>query len=1107
MTPNAPESVRLRPAHLLLASLATAAALAAPATTRPDILVADFEADDYASWTAEGDAFGPGPARGTLANQQHVHGFLGGGLINTYYRGDGTTGTLTSPEFTVERPFLVFLMGGGEHPGKCCMNLLVGGEPVRTATGWNNEMLDWKAWDVSQFVGRRARLQIVDTATGGWGHINVDHITMTDTRRSAWATAVVDLQRRAEDGTDGTAAWRDLGRRFPELCEDFRKDVGSDWNDWIAGKGADALVIEAVRRAIDACDEWGATFRPELAEPAERTASSLIDTLGLYERVCTMRDKVGLGRDLLAFVRGSSFDTPEFRTAVRRAIRRLGSIDDPGWLPLRQQVAVPRVLKTGVKEIVFAARRVDGDGHWYANFSTWSNNPGRTLYHPGGKLCRLDLETGETTSLIDDPEGGVRDPHMHYDGRTILFSYRKGGQPYYHLYEINVDGTNLRQITDGPYDDIEPVYLPDGDIVFCSSRCNRMVNCYFVRVAVVYRCSRDGGDIRALSTNIEQDNTPWILPDGRILYQRWEYIDRSQVQFHHLWTMNPDGSGQMVYYGNMHGGTVMIDAKPIPGTGKVVASFSPGHGRKEHAGYVTIVDPALGPDDRDSARRLTNDAIWRDPYPLSEDCFLVAGESTDIHVLDGQGRSMPIYELPDADKQAGLWVHEPRPVRPRPRERMLSSAIDPARLTGRVYVQDVHVGRNMTGVTPGEIKNLMVLEVLPKPVNFSGGQEPLSMGGTFTLERILGTVPVEPDGSAFFDVPAMRSLFLVALDENNLSVKRMQSFMTVQPGENLSCVGCHENRTSAPPPTRVGMAMRRPPSRITPISDVPDVYDFPRDIQPILNAHCVACHDYEKSAQGGPRAGGVILAGDRGPRYSHSYATMTRRRLFVDGRNGGGNRAPRSIGSSASRVLTMVDGQHHGVRVSACEKKVLRLWIESAAPYPGTYAALGSGMARVPSVPKEIWERRCASCHKDRQPDTELSCNLTRPEKSLLLLCPLAPEAGGFGMARRIKDGDTEKTETVHVFDSAEDPDYLTILKNIADAGDHLDRIKRFDMPDFRPNEHYVREMKFYGILPADTPDDQSLNPYALDRAYWRSHWYVAPGTDPAVEAQRGYWE
>ena len=201
----------------------------------------------------------------------------------------------------------------------------------------------------------------------------------------------------------------------------------------------------------------------------------------------------------------------------------------------------------------------------------------------------------------------MRDPQVHYDGRKILFSYRKGGSDYFHLYEIGVDGSDLRQLTSGPYDDMEPTYVSDGQIMFCSSRCRRWVNCWYTPVAVLHACDADGGNIRPLSANIEHDNTPWPLPDGRFLYERWEYVDRSRVSFHHLWTANPDGSGQMVFYGNLHPGTVMLDAKPSRGREKVVAVFSPDHGQKEHAGTITIVSPKKGPDDLGSARAISPD--------------------------------------------------------------------------------------------------------------------------------------------------------------------------------------------------------------------------------------------------------------------------------------------------------------------------------------------------------------------------------------------------------------------------------------------------------------------------------------------------------------------
>ena len=786
-------------------------------------------------------------------------------------------------------------------------------------------------------------------------------------------------------------------------------------------------------------------------------------------------------------------------------------------------------LLEGVDEIVFAARQPGAGGHWYENFGHYVHDVNHKIYRPGGQLCKLNLKTGKVAVLLDDVEGGVRDPQVHYDGGKILFSYRKGGSDYFHLYEINVDGSGLRQITDGPFDDFEPTYLADGGIMFCSSRCNRWVPCWYSPVAILYRCEGDGTGMRAVSANIEHDNTPWMLPDGRVIYERWEYVDRSRVGFHHLWTCNPDGTGQMVYYGNMHPHTLMIDPRPIPGTDEVVAIFSPGHGRPEHAGAVTVITPKKGPDDKPSARRISKEDDWRDAYALGRDCFLVARKAS-LYVMDGAGNAEEIYSLPSKLVRAGVELHEPRPLRRRARERLIPSRLDLGEATGKLVLADVYEGRNMVGVKRGQIKKLLVLETLPKPVNYTGKMVPLTFGGTFTLERVLGAVPVEEDGSAYFEVPAMRTLFFVAMDANNNSVKRMHSFLTVQPGETTGCVGCHEQRTKTIlKPQRRLTALGRQASRIEPIAGVPDVFDFPRDIQPILDRHCVKCHDYDR------RDGGVVLCADYGPMYSHSFYTLTvTAKQVSDGRDLlNTNHPPRTIGTSASGLMEKLDGEHYDVRLSQHEKDMIRYWIESGAVYPGTYAALGTGM--IGGWPKsqldtsdrawpeskaaeEAIQRRCVGCHDERLPvpkflsdemgfvlsnpdfdDVRVRMarhrlfNLTRPKKSLILLAPLAKDAGGYGSCKqRLKDGKLGRP--VAVFQDTSDSDYRKILALCKAGKSHLEKIKRFDMPGFRPRASYVREMKRYGVLPADLPQDAPIDVYATEQAYWESLWYRPKG-------------
>jgi hypothetical protein len=639
---------------------------------------------------------------------------------------------------------------------------------------------------------------------------------------------------------------------------------------------------------------------------------------------------------------------------------------------------------TDLEEIIFAVREPGDDmnnfGHWYVNFGHFSEHPDQMGYGSQGRLCRLNLKTDQLTLLIDDPQGGVRDPQVHYDAEKILFSYRKGETDFYNLYEINVDGTGLTQLTDGPYDDIEPTYMPDGGIMFCSSRANRFVNCWISQVATLHRCEADGSNIRLISPNVEHDNTPWMLSDGRILYQRWEYVDRNQVNYHHLWATNPDGTAQVVFFGNQKPGGVFIDAKPIPDSEKIVMIHSPGHGRNEHVGTVSIVTPEFGPDVPEAETRISQGGSYRDPYSLSENDFLVA-EGNRIVRMDGEGRTTVLYE---GDQMA----HEPRPLRVRTREPIIPTKIDPTSETGRLILFDVYVGRNMDGLERGDIKKLLVMESLPKPINYTGGMDPLTFGGSFTLSRVLGTVPVEEDGSAHMELPASRALFFIALDENDNCVKRMQSFTTVMPGEVATCIGCHEERTSAVPQMPAILALRKPASQPTPVPNMPDVFDYPRDIQPIWDAHCLECHDADR------REGDVLLTGDQGPVYTHSYFELSRRLQMADGRNVPlSNYAPRTIGSSASPLMSKVDGSHYDVDLLPEELRKVKLWIDASAVFPGTYAGLGSGMiggyrsykirtnehvdrsdTEWPEVQaaKQVLADRCTECHTGamRLPDS-----------------------------------------------------------------------------------------------------------------------------------------
>lgn len=807
---------------------------------------------------------------------------------------------------------------------------------------------------------------------------------------------------------------------------------------------------------------------------------------------------------------------------------------------------LPRALQSmRTEQVVFAVRAPSTDAHWYANFGYWCSEPSRMMYEGknravGGELCIANLRDGSCRKLLVDSNGTIRDCRVHYDGKTILFSWRRGESRCFNLYEIQSDGSGLRQVTSGPWDDFEPCYLPNDEIAFLSSRCKRWVPCYHTQVAVLHRCRRDGSRLRPISANVEHDNTPAVLPDGRIVYTRWEYADRSQVDYHHLWAMNPDGTGAMPLYGNMHRGGLMLGARPTPSGRQVAYTFFTGHSSLDQRGAVVLTDFDLGPDVKESTVQVSpggpfrwwgSGGQWRDPYPIADDLVLAA-QGRRIVLMDRLARVQTAY-LHKTDLQAAE-LQEPVPLASRPREPVISDRTDPARTTGKLLLTDITRGRNMAGVLPGEIKKLLVLELLPKPVNHSGASDPLTRRGTFVLERVLGTVPVEPDGSAYFEVPALRSLFFVALDANDLAVKRMQSFVNVMPGETTGCVGCHENRTDAGALGRSPSALKRPASAILPIHDVPDVIDMVRHVQPILDRHCVKCHNYSK------RSGGAVLVGDHGPTYSHSYWTLFARHQVADGANGVGNLPPRAIGSSASLLMQKIDGSHQQVELSAHEREVIRLWIETGAVYAGTYAALGTGQANTyifgdaSDLPPEsvlqrnaadVIQRRCVACHPrgragktpgptsmpayqpDGGPQTvsyysrfmnqatskfseEILFNLTEPEHSPLVLGPLAQRAGGFGACRTL-DANARPGDPAVVFADTSDPDYRKLLAIVEDARKRLNEAKRFDMPGFRPSVHYVREMKRYDVLARSfDANADPIDPYKTDEFYWRSLWW-----------------
>ncbi|MDD4872281.1 MAG: hypothetical protein PHR77_17130 [Kiritimatiellae bacterium] len=824
-------------------------------------------------------------------------------------------------------------------------------------------------------------------------------------------------------------------------------------------------------------------------------------------------------------------------------------------------------------EILFAVRKPSTDGHWYANSGYYSTDQCRTPFpmNSGGKLCIYTVKTKAVRTIFEDPEGNVRDPQIHYDARKLIFAYLPKGKRHYSLYEINIDGTGLKQLTGkgedissgmedyqkySPpgWDDFEPTYLPDGQVIFCSTRANRYVQCYMTQVGTLYKCNADGTNIRALSANIEHDNTPWVLSNGQVAYMRWEYVDRFHMGYHHLWSMNPDGTRQMVLYGNQINHGAILAPKSVPDSPKLVATWSPGHGRREHYGKITLIDPRLGPDDPKGVQYISKGDIHCDPWAFSENHFMVANK-TAIELMNGKGETEVLYRLPEELAKKGYWIGEPRPVMKHKPEPVIVDQTNPSADHGTLAMVNIYKGRKMKNVRPGTVKNLLIYEVLPKPINYSGGMSEMSAGGTFSVERLIGSVPVSENGSAYFKLPALRSFLFLAMDEKGHCVKRMHSFTSVMPGENSTCIGCHERRTeTASIDDREGLLriLSTKPVDPEPVSGVPEIFDFLRDVQPILDKHCLKCHNHDREE------GGFNISGHWGPLYPIGYIQMSWRQLLGDNRiilpyseHSRSNFEPYEIGTGSSRLLKRIEEGLKGVKMPENEQKIIRYWLDAGANHAGTYAVNSHGtigyyengvnVCNDKDWPEtqalvDVMNRRCDRCHAPTAAEKKIGTyklpahyyaryyppdefqknkylahtmsedggrfnrhliyNLSYPELSKAARAPLAKEAGGLGVC--------QARSGVPVFKDKTDPDYLAIVAAVARGRKNiLEENNRFCMINpstnngencpvkYVPRRDYVREMIRYGVLPVNHDFNASVNPFELDKAYWKTFWYV----------------
>ena len=832
---------------------------------------------------------------------------------------DRQKGVIESPLVRLTGPKVSFKIGGGRSASVSLVDRATG-NIYASAVGANGEAMRTETWNVPQAVGKDVFFRVTDEVVGSWCHLTLDDVVFEG------AIGKGDFDARAKE----RALVRDAVR-----TEEF------------------ASVESAIRELRDRFPDY----------PAARLLKEL-------EAIKTCGDPQ------MFKVSRASEDLKDLTLQVAFARRAMDA--------LRQRALVRENPLVNAHEIAFVTRDQWSQDHHNTATIFQCGEINQNSYRTQGALKAFNPRTGAVRVIVPEQAGRtVRDPEVDYDGRRIVFSMRVGKGDDYHVYTVNADGSGLAQLTRAKgVSDIDPVWLPDGDILFSSTRNPKYCMCNRHIMANLFRMKPDGANIHQLGVSTLFEGHSSVLPDGRILYDRWEYVDRNFGDAQGLWVCNPDGTRHAIYWGNnttSPGGVINARAIDPDDASKVITVFGSCHDRPW--GALGIIDRAKGVDGQDPVLR-TWPASYRerihaggredfdstrgiavkyaDPFPIDAGHFLAVrmtgrGQEMGIVYLDLHGNEVPVYEeAPGCHSPVILRAAKKPVVQSEKRN------FDAPSAPGRFYVQNVYVGTHMKDVKPGAVKALRIVESPEKrswtgPQGWFGhGEEAPAMNWhSFENKRILGTVPVEEDGSAYFEVPANTFVYFQALDGEGKLVQSMRSGAYVQPGETYGCVGCHENRVGeAAPVTKKPIAMQRAPSKLDGAYNLaglekgtpPHFYSFQKEVQPVFTKHCVKCHDYltcdGEGAAATPRQRAsekLNLSGDRGAFFCASYVDLWA--LGAISCVGGG---PASIqpaygwGSHASKLTKKLDG-HGGVKLSDEERGRIITWMDINAPYYPRY--------------------------------------------------------------------------------------------------------------------------------------------------------------------------
>jgi formylglycine-generating enzyme required for sulfatase activity len=584
---------------------------------------------------------------------------------------------------------------------------------------------------------------------------------------------------------------------------------------------------------------------------------------------------------------------------------------------------------------------------------------------------------GKLTTLYRPEQGRlVSEMDLHFEAGKLMFSM-PDAKKLWQIFEIELATNKLRQVSPTDQPDVhnfDSCYLPNGRIAFISTAPFQGVPCNTgVNVGMSYIMDADGTNVRQICFEQDHNFCPTVMNDGRILYLRWEYTDTPHVWARFLFTMNPDGTGQREFYGS--GGywpNSIFYARPVPNHPTKVAGIVTGH-HVGRVGELILFDPALGrqstegvvqriPGHGRKVEPIIEDKLTLDswpkflhPWPLSEKYFLVAGKPRPgdlwgIYLVDVFDNLVLVKEV------EGHALLEPIPLRKTPKPPIIADRVDLDRKDALLYLENVYAGPGLEGVPPGSVKQLRLYTYQFSYHGVAGINHRVGTDGPWEPKRVLGTVPVEEDGSAFFRVPANTPLSIQPLDAQGRALQLMRSWTTAMPGEIASCVGCHEHQSSGPPNRRT-IASRQKPAEIELWRGPVRGFSFEREVQPVLDKHCVSCHDGAEAKPDLRRDQGRFVAFKNGDPKARIISDVPREQLVKQYggvfppsyialrslvRVGGLESdlrllAPGEFHADTSELVQMLKKGHHGVRLDEEAWNRIYTWIDLNAPCHGTW--------------------------------------------------------------------------------------------------------------------------------------------------------------------------